>query len=313
MNHIYSLKRSTEVAIWTASRNESTTGSNITITDAAAAPAVDLRIYGRTSDGHSVGENGLTVTACGKNLFNINGRVNAGQHWNLTPKWYDNYSGSDANTVSNGVLTANADQSNVHCWGQIINIKENVYYNVTFKATSLGTGTAFAVDIYTYTPDQSATTLYSNHYTTLDTTITVRFKSSSYSGPVVFGFGSFQGHGAQITEIQVEEADAATAYTAYQSSTIIVTTALPLRSNGDVKDEIDFAAGVAITRISSEGAVLETPVTTPLSSAESTAFNAFALFAGYTNITATDDPTMYIEYQKAVPTRTTTRRRTRKK
>ncbi|MBQ2428602.1 MAG: hypothetical protein II264_08965, partial [Ruminococcus sp.] len=105
---------------------------DIALTDSADARVHDLRIYGKTVDGHSVGENGLTVTACGKNLFNINGKVNAGQHWNKTPRWYTDYDGSDKNTVENGVLIANANFSNVNPWGQIIKIKKDTYYTVSF-------------------------------------------------------------------------------------------------------------------------------------------------------------------------------------
>ena len=38
---------------------------DIALTDAADARVHDLRIYGKTEDGHSVGENGLTVSAGG--------------------------------------------------------------------------------------------------------------------------------------------------------------------------------------------------------------------------------------------------------
>lgn len=63
-------------------------------------------------------------------------------------------------------------------------------------------------------------------------------------------------------------------------------------------DEIDLADGVAITRLDSNGDVLATPVTTPLSDAEKAAFAEFRTFDGNTNVTATDNPFMSMVYVK---------------
>ena len=63
-------------------------------------------------------------------------------------------------------------------------------------------------------------------------------------------------------------------------------------------DEIDLADGVAITRLDSNGDVLATPVTTPLTTAEKAAFAEFRTFDGNTNVTATDDPFMTLNYVK---------------
>ena len=280
MNHIYSLKRSTEVAIWTASRNGSTTGSNITITDAAAAPAVDLRIYGRTSDGHSVGENGLTVTATGKNIFptqNVNVEKFKDVSFSLPAGSYDIsfvVTSTDIDTNESGILllNTNGDIVGFANYTRGTRINKKIVLNQSINRIRF-----MASDTYAHSEGDTAT--FSDIMVCKSSEFIVDYNYVPYVTP----------------------------------ENITVTTALPLRSNGDVKDEIDFKAGVAITRISSEGTVLETPVTTPLSSAEITAFNAFALFAGYTNITATDDPTMYIEYQKAAPTRKNRRRTSKKK
>ena len=301
MNHIYSLKRSTEVAIWTASRNGSTTGSNITITDASAAPALDLRIYGRTSDGHSVGENGLTVTATGKNILHIDNSVVSREYWGITFTITRNSKGEVTEINANGT----ASQS---LWFALINDNSKV-----FPQGSYITGCPADGNINTYCI---------GIYHSISSGISEAYAFDTGSGGIIPQTTDCQRvsivikSGITVNNLKfypMVRVAGSNTFEPFEANTITVTTALPLRSNVDVKDEIDFKAGFAITRISSEGTVLETPVTTPLSSAEITAFNAFALFAGYTNITATDDPTMYIEYQKAAPTRTTRRRTSKKK
>lgn len=377
---------------------------DIVLTDAADARVHDLKIYGKTENGHSVGENGLTVTACGKNLFNINGKVNAGHHWNKTPRWYTDYDGTDKNTVENGVLIANANFSNVNPWGQIIKIKKNTYYTVSFKCISFGSGTAAAIAIYGYTPEQSgADVIYSNFITELNTTKVYHIKSTSYEGDTVFGFGSRDASGVQFADIMIQEGWLDVGYFKYENykgSNVAISSALPLRGSygtidlGDLNweyqttaqvgdpcslprfstnigtipdayipsvefgvamsscssrftpaidpvlggntdkticfgkgkgvyvvdhdytdaaafkaavtgitltypsycDEIDLADGVVITRLDSNGDVLATPVTTPLSDAEKAAFAEFRTFDGNTNVTATDNPFMTLNY-----------------
>lgn len=379
---------------------------DITLTDSTDARVHDLRIYGKTENGHSVGENGLTVTACGKNLFNINGKVNAGHHWNKTPRWYTDYDGTDKNTVENGVLIANANFSNVNPWGQIIKIKKNIYYTVSFKCISFGSGTGAAIAIYGYTPEQSgADIIYSNFITELNTIKTFKIKSTSYEGDTVFGFGSRDASGAQFADIMIQEGWHDVGYFEYENYKgfiVAISSALPLRGSygtidlGNLNwtyqttaqpgdpcslprfgtnlgvvpdayipsvefgvemsscssrytpavdpvlggntdkticfgkgkgvyvvdhdytdaaafkaavtgitltypsycDEIDLADGVAITRLNSNGDVLATPVTTPLSDAEKAAFAEFRTFDGNTNVTATDDPFMTLNYVK---------------
>lgn len=53
-----------------------------------------------------------------------------------------------------------------------------------------------------------------------------------------------------------------------------------------------------ITRLDTNGDVLATPVTTPLSDAEKAAFAEFRTFDGNTNVSATDDPFMSLTYVK---------------
>lgn len=214
---------------------ETVSSSSISITDSADARVQDLRIYGHTESGASVGESGLTVTACGNNLFNINGKVNAGHHWNKTPSWYTDYDGTDKNTVENGVLIANANFSNVNPWGQIIKIKKNTYYTVSFKCISFGSGTAAAFAIYGYTPEQSgANRIYEGFMEELNTTKAYHIKSTSYEGDTVFGFASKDASGAQFADIMIQEGWHDVGhfeYENYKGSNVSISSALPLRGS----------------------------------------------------------------------------------
>lgn len=243
----------------------SATGTSITLTDSASARVHDLKIYGRTESGHSVGESGLTVTACGKNIFN-------GQ-W-LSGKTIDNNTGEIIDTSEpnrfvsvdirvNPLITyygyndSTTEYFNVHCYD------ENLNWLGSCKAD-----------------------LNNSTFTTLANTAYIRLRNY-----VAVARGTKWA--IYISDLAINGQ-----YIPYVSSSITITTALPLRSNGDVKDEIDFADGVAITRIDSNGDVLATPVITPLSATEKAAFEAFKTFDGNTNVTATDDPSMSLLYIK---------------
>lgn len=86
-----------------------------------------------------------------------------------------------------------------------------------------------------------------------------------------------------------------------QGTAVTLTTGLPLRStlDGTVYDELTNEKVVTRCEVVNDEVVpLATPVTTPLSDAEKSAFAEFRTFDGSTSITATDNPFMMLKYVK---------------
>lgn len=381
---------------------------DIALTDAADARVHDLRIYGKTENGHSVGENGLTVTACGKNLFNINGNVNMRhQPYKDGDVWYSNGWVQDSvnrNTVSNNVLNAYYNASAEWGNGQVIDVEEGKTYTISYIVTSFGTGSTNACVRADIEPSgaqssMNAFMLGSKYTSTLNQKDKFTVTIPNGITQILVAFYANSGRNALLTDIQVEEGAVATEYEPYHGSIILVNTAKPYRGilknidMGDLNwnysasgsdgasyprfvssippdvvvnsgmqeyiscssrytpnmlsvfndmytvdrtvsmgssgaifvidhaytnpaefkaavtgitltypsycDEIDLADGVAITRLDGNGDVLATPVTTPLTTAEKAAFAEFRTFDGNTNVTATDNPFMALNYVKS--------------
>lgn len=392
---------------------------DIALTDSTDARVHDLRIYGKTENGHSVGENGLTVTACGKNMFNINGNVNMRhQPYKDGTDWYSNGWTQDSvsrNTVSGNTLNAYYNASADWGNGQLIDVEEGKTYTISYIVTSFGTGSANACVRADIEPSGAQSSmndfvLGKKYTSTLNQKDSFTVTIPTGITQILVAFYANNGRNALFTNIQVEEGASATEYEPYHSNVEEITTALPLRRKmltvdlGDLNwgydqyahtdndgrfarfysltalsdvfdpiprkglpsddaymiatsscssrytisssagghepivdktlilskrgivyavdnsytdpaefkaavtgitltypsycDEIDLADGVAITRLDSNGDVLATPVTTPLTDAEKAAFAEFRTFDGNTNVTATDTPFMSLTYVK---------------
>lgn len=370
---------------------------DITLTDSTDARVHDLRIYGKTVDGHSVGENGLTVTAMGgKNLFNINGEISTR---------YDSAQGQYVvdttwakNDVYQGVLISRRNLSAERGDGQLIKVKAGQIYTLSVIPVYKDDGSACVIQIAYL--DNGYKVMSQNIWTrNFDVINTLTFTAPKDEILIVFGTSTAETQG-RFRNIQLEKGASASSYSEYVSNSISLSTGLPLKGShktmdlgtlswayqttaqpGDpcsiprfysdaisdayipsvefgvamsscssrftpavdpvlggntdkticfgkgngvyvvdhdytdaaafkaavtgitltypsYCDEIDLADGVAITRLDSNGDVLATPVTTPLSDAEKAAFAEFRTFDGNTNVTATDDPFMSLNYVK---------------
>lgn len=248
---------------------------DIALTDSADARVHDLKIYGKTENGHSVGENGLTVTAEQK-LLNIGDEVVSRDYWGVMFTITRNEKGEVTEINANGT----ASQS---LWFELIKDNSKIFPKGAYiSGCPLGGSlNTYCIGVY-----------------------------HSVASGISEGYAFDVGNGAIVpenTDCQRVSIVIKSGITVNNlkfkpqvnlKSSLNVTTSLPLRGNGDVKDEIDLADGVAITRLDSNGDVLATPVTTPLSDAEKAAFAEFRTFDGNTNVTATDNPFMSMVYVK---------------
>lgn len=368
---------------------------DIALTDSTDARVHDLRIYGKTVDGHSVGENGLTVTATGKNLLNTTATTTTKDGVTFT---VDSTNGTitinGQNETSSGLYFILAYRpsfptgqlilsgcpsgggndtyslvytNNVNVWrydygggANIEAIDYEQYYNSyiavrigagysvnnvvmrpmvrranvsadfePYKANTLPLTTALplrrkmlTVDLgdfdweYTHARTYESGTLF-NRFATLTTaegmfdptkfTDTGNVKEDGYLLTQESCSGTYTVSGAPgghepITDKTIIMSRKGRIYVIDNSYTDpaefkAAVTGITL-TYPSYCDEIDLADGIAITRLDSNGDVLATPVTTPLSDAEKAAFAEFRTFDGNTNVTATDDPFMTLNYVK---------------
>ena len=339
---------------------------NIALTDSAYARVHDLKIYGKTENGHSAGENGLTVTACGKNLFN--GQWLAGKTIDnstgeiIDTEQYNRFVSVDIRvnplTTYFGYNDSKTEYFNVHCYDENLNwlgsckadVNNNTFTTLANTAyirlrnyVAGARGTKWA--IYVSDPTINGQYIpYVSSSMTLPTALPLRgsyktvdlgslnwyYETEWVRGPQVtlprfavalgtlsdayipseaFGVAMsscssrytpmldpypeaadkilYIGKNKGLYIIDHDYTDAA----AFKAAVTGITLTYP-----SYCDEIDLADGVAITRLDSNGDVLATPVTTPLSDAEKAAFAEFRTFDGNTNVTATDNPFMTLNY-----------------
>lgn len=368
---------------------------DIALTDSTDARVHDLRIYGKTVDGHSVGENGLTVTACGKNLLNTTATTTTKDGVTFT---VDSTNGTitinGQNETSSGLYFILAYRphfptgqlilsgcpsgggndtyslvytNNVNVWrydygggANIEAIDYEQYYNSyiavrigagysvnnvvmrpmvrranvsadfePYKSNTLPLTTALplrrkmlTVDLgdfdweYTHARTYESGTLF-NRFASLTTaegmfdptkfTDTGNVKEDGYLLTQESCSGTYTVSGAPgghepITDKTIIMSRKGRIYVIDSSYTDpaefkTAVTGITL-TYPSYCDEIDLSDGIAITRLDSNGDVLATPVTTPLSDAEKAAFAEFRTFDGNTNVTATDDPFMTLNYVK---------------
>ena len=374
-------KLSTEADTAEEDIEETINSEDISLTDAADARVQDLRIYGRTANGSSVGDNGLTVTADGGyNLWD--------EEWEPgTYYYYGEHAGEKNDTDQTRLRSKSSIKIDpTKAYFITISGRPDILVNIGFYDESRGW--------IGYNVGHEGG--YKNEFIRIPTNaryIVFWTFSNSSTAQVPYNYG--------IT-INLSNAEVNGKYFPYQKTNMIVSTALPLRGKlntidlgslnwiyqttanpGDpcslprfatdmmsvpdayipsvefgvamsscssrftvavdpvlggntdkticfgkgkgvyavdheytdaaafkaavagiiltypsYCDEIDFADGVAITRLDSSGNVLSTPVTTPLTDAEKAAFAEFRTFEGSTNVTATDDPFMALNYVK---------------
>ena len=364
---------------------------DIALTDSTDARVHDLKIYGKTVDDHSVGENGLTVTATGKNILKltrlstqiVNGvtfepRTDGGIYVHGTVieeggKSYAYYSieqgslsmynkhkfsvdginGSETNNNfeigfqlndspwSSYATITDSSQDLLIDFGQYANANKRLRILVReigttvdtiiypmirdakfsnrkyepYKGNSLTVNTAKpyrgilrTIDMgdlnwnYYATGNDGAS--YPRFISSIPDGVFVRSGmqeyiscSSRYTPNMLSVFNDMytvdktiaMGSSGAMFVIDHEYTDVA----AYKAAVTGITLTYP-----SYCDEIDLADGIAITRLDSNGDVLATPVTTPLTTAEKAAFAEFRTFDGNTNVTATDNPFMSMVYVK---------------
>lgn len=368
---------------------------DIALTDSTDARVHDLKIYGKTEDGHSVGENGLTVTATGKNLIDLSGNSSYEKNGLLFTK-KDNIitvtgTASEMTTwiiktadlsAYNGCILSGAPSGgainnkwaislelNQAPWtscaldqgdGDLINIPEGTTSHILFIRVWPSAGSNINLEFKVMIRNANDTSSVFEPYhepSTINITSALPLRrkmltvdlgdfnwnygreAHTYESGTAFSrfasateaLGMFdptqwtqQGYDAYL----LANESCSSRYTVSNSpgghDPITDKTIIMARSGqifvidnsytdtAEFKaavtgitltypsycDEIDLADGVAITRIDSNGDVLATPVTTPLSDAEKAAFAEFRTFDGNTNVTATDDPFMSLTYVK---------------
>ena len=343
---------------------------DIELTDSADARVHDLRIYGKTVDGHSVGENGLTVTACGGyNLWD--------EQWELGT--YNQDTG-EKEASSSSIRSTNAISVNPEKTYYITAVGEPsttrmmiLYYSKTefIKALAVSVNAGFDIPTNCYyirfrmqsaygttykhniTINVYNSNINGNYYPyknlTLPISTALPLKGSTktidlgsidwlYQSEGVEGdpasFPRFSSYSYKPSDAYVPSIEFGVAMSSCSSrytpavdpvfggntdrticlglSKVIFIVDHDYTDAAEFKaavtgitltypsycDEIDLADGVAITRLDSNGDVLATPVTTPLTAAEKAAFAEFRTFDGNTNVTATDNPFMTLNYVK---------------
>ena len=343
---------------------------DIALTDSTDARVHDLRIYGKTENGHSVGENGLTVTACGGyNLWD--------EQWELGT--YNQDTG-EKEAASSLIRSTNAISVNPEKTYYITAVGEPsttrmmvLYYSKTefIKALAVPVNASFDVPINCYyirfrmqrtygatykhniTINVYNSNINGNYYPYKNLTLPIStalplkgsaktidlgsidwlYQSEGVEGDPAsfprFSSYSYKPSDAYVPSIEfgVAMSSCSSRYTPavdpvlggntdkticlglskaifivdhdytdpaeFKAAVTGITLTYP-----SYCDEIDLADGVAITRLDTNGDVLATPVTTPLSDAEKAAFAEFRTFDGNTNVTATDDPFMSMTYVK---------------
>lgn len=243
------------------------TGASITLTDSADGNVQDISIkgYSEVISGEivSVGDNGLTVTTNSKNLFtglrvgvSINPSTGAFGEWAVAAT-------SDYIPVEPGYYTFSgliSDLTNLVC-----------FYDADKQKLDLSTSTGTTRVINNVNAKYIAVSQY---------------QSENIADLVA------------AAKIQLEKGQTATAYVPNAPTTAAITTGLPLRSASDsVYDEI--TDGNVITRcevVSDEVVAKATPTVTALSAAEKNALAALKTYNSVTNISATDNPVMTVDY-----------------
>lgn len=260
-----------------------------------------LHVYGKsTQDGTpspdnpvpivSAGDGGnVTVKVTGKNLLQGVRRV-------LSP----------SEVIEGGVKIVNSTGGNSRLAFFMAELKKGVQYTISYKE-KLVQGADIRVSVYlpdirqyvakTFIPKQDTNTL------------------GIYLNPNEIGT-------VEVTDIQLELGTTATAYSPYREQLLTLPTpnglpGIPVTSGGNytdqsgqqwVCDEVDLERGVKVQRVdkgafdstkalAEQNAILTTPIETPLTPAELTAYKALTTYAPTTVLQATDGAGLEVTYK----------------
>lgn len=241
------------------------TGNQILIIDGAESEIIDFKAYGRsTQDGIptpdipvdivSVGENGtLDIKITGKNLFDETlrfGRTAVGITTNVNSK---------KNGVINGTLTQNSSILNWHTTApiDILGLSVGQSLTISYKRVSgtytpnnTNTNAKFYCDLLD--ENKTAINKYQLFVCTLNNnegkvifTMTQQMKDDnvSYLYPQIWAYLNDKFDNLEI-QIQVEHGTNVTEYEPHKESSISIPLTEPLRSVGDVRDEIACVDGI---------------------------------------------------------------------
>ena len=281
------------------------TGNPVSVSDAFSAPLCGLTVYGRsTQDGTptpdapvpivSAGDGGsVAVKATGRNLLNI----------------------PDGSGTARGVTVAAKDglisisgtaTSSGYAW---LNIPPFIASGVVILSSSL---TSLKVK------------LVSEKWVVI-LSLNAANKMSDVATKIVFVVTEGQTYNLTGVKVQIELGTTATAYSPYREQLLTLPTpnglpGIPVTSGGNytdengqqwVCDEVDFGKSVKVQRIdkgafdatktlAEQNAILATPIETPLTPAELTAYKALTTYAPNTVVQAADGAGLKLDYQRDV-------------
>ena len=281
------------------------TGNPVSVSDAFSAPLCGLTVYGRsTQDGTptpdapvpivSAGDGGsVAVKATGRNLLNI----------------------PDGSGTARGVTVAAKDglisisgtaTSSGYAW---LNIPPFIASGVVILSSSL---TSLKVK------------LVSEKWVVI-LSLNAANKMSDVATKIVFMVTEGQTYNLTGVKVQIELGTTATAYSPYREQLLTLPTpnglpGIPVTSGGNytdengqqwVCDEVDFGKSVKVQRIdkgafdatktlAEQNAILATPIETPLTPAELTAYKALTTYAPNTVVQAADGAGLKLDYQRDV-------------
>lgn len=283
----------------------SETGNPVSVSDAFSAPLCGLTVYGRsTQDGTptpdapvpivSAGDGGsVAVKATGRNLLNI----------------------PDGSGTARGVTVAAKDglisisgtaTSSGYTW---LNIPPFIASGVVILSSSL---TSLKVK------------LVSEKWVVI-LSLNAANKMSDVATKIVFMVTEGQTYNLTGVKVQIELGTTATAYSPYREQLLTLPTpnglpGIPVTSGGNytdengqqwVCDEVDFGKSVKVQRIdkgafdatktlAEQNAILATPIETPLTPAELTAYKTLTTYAPNTVVQAADGAGLKLDYQRDV-------------
>lgn len=283
----------------------SETGNPVSVSDAFSAPLCGLTVYGRsTQDGTptpdapvpivSAGDGGsVAVKATGRNLLNI----------------------PDGSGTARGVTVAAKDglisisgtaTSSGYAW---LNIPPFIASGVVILSSSL---TSLKVK------------LVSEKWVVI-LSLNAANKMSDVATKIVFMVTEGQTYNLTGVKVQIELGTTATAYSPYREQLLTLPTpnglpGIPVTSGGNytdengqqwVCDEVDFGKSVKVQRIdkgafdatktlAEQNAILATPIETPLTPAELTAYKTLTTYAPNTVVQAADGAGLKLDYQRDV-------------
>ena len=252
-------------------------GTSFALTDAADAPLAGLVIEGRTTSSGgvitNVGDNGLSVTACGKNLFGFGvNAVDKTEEYRTLP--------------AQRLIVVNSDTNNIE-----FRYNDGPWSTAYIELPIDGTkeySISYDVNATQYNPNIAVDTTLSDANRLM---LVVNGNNRGTSAPTTLSF--------TISNIQIEVGSTATAYEPYKGSTAVLSTGLPLCSFGDVKDTADFGKGIVTKRTKIENGevvALDTPTELSMTASELATFHELRTFENTTNITCTDSPQMTLDY-----------------